>query len=226
MRFRVVNLDGDTIALDHRDSRIHEAVTLEGLLPDVATAMNWPVSHICLVVDNTIVKYIHRISERKRTRLLDLCSVGTECIVQAIKIGPPDKFLPEEVCICDFGGCCCECMVASNRPCEGCGNDGCCRTGNCGHSCCESRCFRGEASDLTLRCLLEGCKPWWDQYPQSSGEEFFMLQNKNRLKRMCSNSPSPYRPKKCTVKAQAIPTFKSERPPKEKVRQPAKKQLK
>ena len=60
-------------------------------------------------------------------------------------------------CLCHFGGCCRLCFVPSNRPCWGCGNNGCCRSANCGCSCCESP--RG--IDPERRCPLMGCRPEW-----------------------------------------------------------------
>ena len=55
-------------------------------------------------------------------------------------------------------------MVPGPSICNGCGNNGCCRSGNCGHDCCE-RYGRNQFSDwhhgLTDRCPQKGCKPSW-----------------------------------------------------------------
>ena len=163
--FRVINaLNGCEIKLDNDklkvSLRIYDNTTLEWLLPRVSEALEYPASHVRLTVGSTTVKYIHRISERKETRLVDLNQPPDRCgrhlIIQAMKLQRPKSFLTSSSCLCDFGGCCMQCMVPSSVYCIGCGNNGCCRSQNCGHKCCEEG-----RQPLNDHCSFRGCKPWW-----------------------------------------------------------------
>ena len=169
MRFNVINaINGEEVVLDSwYSTRIDDNLTLEWLLPIVAEKLEWPVSHTLLLIDDEgtgeriTVGYIHRIRDRTCTRLIDFCSRDTECKnVFVMKLPPPDNFGPGS-CICDFGGCCCECMVPGPYICMSCGNNGCCRCGDCGHKCCEERRAGTQCQGTIRTCAMIGCRPSW-----------------------------------------------------------------
>ena len=137
-------------------ARVYDDTTVESLLPLVADKLSWPISHVQLVIGHTVVRRRHRIADRTRTLLKDFASANAEYpVVQAIK-RPYPEFFPSGLCICDFGGCCCECTVPGFYVCKGCGNNGCCRCGNCGHICCEK-----QLTGFEERCRMVGCIPDW-----------------------------------------------------------------
>ena len=117
-------------------TRIYENTTVEWILPAVAAALSWPVSYVKLVVGQTVVTYAHRIRERTETYMKHFECADKVLIIQATKIPRPATFTDSYpiLCLCDFGRCCCYCV----NGCAGSGNSGCCRSGNCGHDCCES----------------------------------------------------------------------------------------
>ena len=96
-----------------------------------------------------------------------------------VELLPPPPSYTEGLCVCDFGGCCRRCRVPSDFVCEGCGNRGECRSGECGHECCRLMWFvcedRTEAGDVLLQagdvlseagdglsfCAIQGCQPRW-----------------------------------------------------------------
>ena len=92
---------------------------------------------------------------------------------QAFDVGvvllKPDNFKAPELrgfCLCNFGQCCVRCAVPSSYVCWGCGNNGCCRTGDCGHQCCEdideNTCPVGIDQNT---CRRVGCRPEWAHKP-------------------------------------------------------------
>ena len=158
-RLEFVGLDGEIVDVGHDSKRVDENSTLEWFLEPVATALGWPVSHISLTLNRVTVHYIHRISQRTRTKIFDLVgdSAGTKICITVYKWPAPTDFsLRPGLCLCHFGGCCCNCNAPCNRGCWGCGNNGCCRCGNCGHPCCESAEVRPNQG-----CPISGCRPWW-----------------------------------------------------------------
>ena len=96
--FRVINaLNGCEIQLPpYIHLRVRDKITLEWLLPLVSDAFDYPASHVQLIVGSTTVKFIHRISERKQTRLVDLNQpphrYGRPLIIQAMKLPRPKFF--------------------------------------------------------------------------------------------------------------------------------------
>ena len=79
--------------------------------------------------------------------------------IQATRLPPPEDFTNAiGKCLCDFGGCCRACNVPGSQLCWGCGNNGCCRTGNCGHTCCRAVVHRRAQGAV---CPLSGCVPSW-----------------------------------------------------------------
>ena len=124
--------------IDHRlSTRIHNNITLEWILPNVAEALSWPASHVQLIVGQTVVGRAQYSRDRTETFLSDFECTNGLLIIHAVKLPRPEAFTgsgPIVTCLCDFGGCCCFC----EDGCAGSGNNGCCRSGNCGHECCES----------------------------------------------------------------------------------------
>ena len=144
--------------------RIDDNTTLEWILPHVARALHWPASHVRLTAGETAVGYTHRISERGETYLKNILGPGQpKLIIQATKLARPERFERGE-CLCDFGGCCCDCMALGifAYVCPGCGYNGLCGLGDCGHQCCEDkRKPSGATRTFVDRCKIEGCQPYW-----------------------------------------------------------------
>ena len=159
-------LSGSALPLPfHVCCKVRDHSELEWYLQFVSEALQWPVDHLKFVVkdrngEDRIVEYIHRISKRSHTRLLDLFLETDDCIHVSVQLlPPPSDYSNLRHCICDFGSCCTLCMVPGRYGCQGCGNTGCCRSGNCGHPCCE-KADRGEILTQTSFCPYYGCRPW------------------------------------------------------------------
>ena len=165
--FEVRNaLTGEVIDVHPCRTRIDENTIVEWLLPEVAAKLSWPASYVRLMVAETVVVYTHRIRDRNQTFMKNLDPTAEVLALHARKMPRPEYFegVSElKLCLCDFGGCCCYCMVPESG-CNGCGNNGCCRSGNCSHECCE-RYDRNQFSNwhhgFTDRCPQKGCKPSW-----------------------------------------------------------------
>ena len=139
-------------------TRIYPETTVEWLLPYVAEGLQWPISHVQLTVGTTIVKYVHRIKERSMTPLVNFLDEKQLLVIHATRLRRPRR-MGDGLCLCDFGGCCVLCRVPGKRVCKGCGNNGCCRSGNCGHQCCERHVKRPRLADT--HCPFKGCAPAW-----------------------------------------------------------------
>ena len=137
--FEVRNaLTGEVIDVHPCSTRIDENTTVEWILPEVAAKLSWPASYVRLMVAQTVVVYTHRIRDRNQTFMKNLDPTAEVLTLEAMKMPRPEFFEEaSDLCLCDFGGCCCYCMVPGPSVCNGCGNNGCCRSGNCGHGCCE-----------------------------------------------------------------------------------------
>ena len=141
-RFRVQNfLTGCVIDLRDHSTRIRYNTTLEFMLPIVAEALSWPVSHVQLIVGQTVVARAHDIRQRTETFMSNLECTDGVLIIQAVKLPRPDTFIvcddgyaPCDTCLCDFGGCCLFCA----NGCAGSGSNSRCRNGDCRHACCAS----------------------------------------------------------------------------------------
>ena len=160
-RFEVRWINGEEI-----DLYITEHMDIASVFSAIADVVNWPVNYLSLVIGHRHFEYIHRIAWRDRTTLMAL---REECLanntirraedakltIQVVSRGPPDMFW--RGCICDFPGhgCCITGRIDDLKPqcqqslqwgeeshwgCWWCGEDGCCRTGACGHACCELNC--------------------------------------------------------------------------------------
>jgi hypothetical protein len=150
------------VVLPHVSTRVRENTSLEWFLPYVAEAVEWPIDHIALHTLGVTVRYVHRFRDRTATLLEDLASTAghQDRIIPVVVelLPPPLIYNGVGHCVCDFWGCCCLCSVPSASICEGCGNNGCCRAGDCGHPCCEGGAGLG---DVRLLCERQGCRPWW-----------------------------------------------------------------
>lgn len=158
-RFVIHDMEtGLEVAIKRLSMRIYPETTVEWLMSYVAKALSWPISHVQLTVGSTSVKYIHRIKERSRTRLVTFLDEKQPLVIRATRLERP-KRMEDGLCLCDFGGCCVLCRVPGRRECKGCGNNGCCRSGNCGHRCCERNVKRPRLADTY--CQFKGCAPAW-----------------------------------------------------------------
>ena len=180
LRFSLA-LSGVPIDLPHVSKRVYTYTDLEWFLRDVARAVGRPQAYIRL----------HAFGKCVQDQPLN----GTRTLLHALAVEhkhPEDvpidilvELLPAPctytgtLCLCDFGGCCCLCRVPSNTVCEGCGNNGCCRCGNCGHKCCVG--FAGTTAVLPS-CAIQGCQPHWASHS---------LRGRKKGVQMCSVIESP-----------------------------------
>ena len=137
---------------------------IEDLIPILSEKVNWPAGYLILVFEQEVFCLQTRIIDRTHTSFASLMSEGNpqDIILQLFLDAKPSDFTQAPgYCVCDFGGCCCDCAVAGPRVCSGCGNNNWCCSGNCGHSCCELRCQEILENTPIASCPLIGCKPWW-----------------------------------------------------------------
>ena len=164
--FRVVHsVSGQEISLDHISHRINDELTAEWLLGEVATVLKWPVSYVSLMIGSKLLHY------RYTGTFLSEINVDDEVLtIQAYKWPSPEFFADGlALCSCDFGRCCCRCMVPRAFISDCCGNTGCCRCGDCEHPCCQI--FAGQRKGFMEdfeniehgfnHCPKRGCLPWW-----------------------------------------------------------------
>jgi hypothetical protein len=168
-RIRLVRAFSSTeVKLPHVSTRVHEHTPLEWFLPYVAKAVEWPVDYIALHAFGATARQRHKSRGWPATLLHDLAGAaghqGRIITVAVELLPPPAVYSGPAGCICDFGGCCRLCFVPSTGGCVGCGNNGCCRSGDCGHPCCESLVDGwppGGTDGRDRRCDRLGCRPWW-----------------------------------------------------------------
>ena len=159
-RFQVIKAcTGEQIDLGHYSTRIDDVVMVEWILDPVAKALDWPVTHVALNVGDVTVKYVTPRAHRTQTFMKSFVEFGKVLTIQAVRLPRPTEFT-ERNCICDFGGCCRLCLVVQGGSmCSGCGNNGCCRSQNCGHLCCESR--QNNRADIHATCPFTGVLNIW-----------------------------------------------------------------
>jgi len=167
------SVTGIPINLHQCSTRIHDNTTLEWIHPYVAEQLDWPITHVELTAGDVCVRYIRLLRDQSKTFMMDLNVSEDPLIIVAKKLECPQSFGNEEdfaQCLCDFGGCCCYCMVPGENVCSGCGNTGDCRAGNCGHLCCERVQKYGlgftwqvwpPQRHFTAHCPKAGCRTWW-----------------------------------------------------------------
>jgi hypothetical protein len=161
---------GDCINMDPYSTRIDDNTTLEWILPQVAQELSCPIDYVELTAGTTCVRYVHRLKERTHTLMMDLNAFEDPLIIEAARLPRPQSFEDGGACLCAFGGCCCYCMAPGAYVCSGCGNNCCCRSGNCGHQCCEHAEKHGlgifslpagfqQHQPFTAWCPKVGCRP-------------------------------------------------------------------
>ena len=159
-RFEVRDDGGEVIPMTSCSSRINHNTTLEWILPYVAKKLSWPSEYVNLTSKGAVVAHVHEIRNRTQTFMSNLDPASPLLTIYARKLRRPELFdLNHRLCLCDFDGCCRQCAVPGRLPCRGCGNNGCCRTGNCGHACCERN--DNDRFRFLDWCRFKGCRPRW-----------------------------------------------------------------
>ena len=125
-------------------------------------ALAWPREFMTVTVNDESFNFprLRRQQEHLHRRLLDIVETSQREIVVTYYLRMPSNFrdpIANGYCLCAFGGCCKLCIYPSSEVCGGCGNNGCCRTDNCGDECCEGE----EITEPERRCPFLGCKPEW-----------------------------------------------------------------
>lgn len=138
------SLAGEPILLSRWIStRIRIDTNLECYLRHVAEAIDWPMSHIALCPQghpDVTVRMLppDRPDDEEEVFPITLISRlfpnGGDVVVKVMKMSPPVDFCSYGGCACDFGSCCILCTAPDFGVC--CGQDACCRSGDCGHRCC------------------------------------------------------------------------------------------
>ena len=168
-RFEARWMDGTVIDIRYRSTRIDKHTHVDWAIQVVASEVAWPVEYLSFAVGDRVFQYVHRITHRDGTLLIDLWNEchhaghlnndATALVISVIRHPPPDVF--GQRCICDFPGhgCCIngrsdhlreqcqEFLQFQDRihyGCLCCGNNGSCRCGDCGHECCKARRSSGQ----------------------------------------------------------------------------------
>ena len=131
---------GDEIFLPGICMKVRPHSEVEWYFSHIAPLLICPQEFISFVVtdvagDIHVIRYKRLISEGSHTLLTSLKKEADGTVCVAVKCDEAPTDYPTGSCVCDFGGCCRLC--GSNVPRECCGTDGCCRSAECGHECCE-----------------------------------------------------------------------------------------
>ena len=168
-RFELINLlDGEPLDSRNYSSRIFDNTDICWVFEIAAAELDWPRGSLSVVVGERTFKWSHDSALRDRTKLKKLRDEGVKDgdmkAEDTLRVGvicdaPPEEFGSEEggrSCICDFRGhgCCVTGRIdgvgrcrerimqggqEAHYGCRWCGNNGCCRCGDCGHPCCKGR---------------------------------------------------------------------------------------
>jgi hypothetical protein len=153
------SLSGEPILLPvWISTHIRSDTNLEWYLPYVAEAINWPMSHIALFPEDHPDDIVWMLPPTN-TLISRLFPNGGDVVLKVMKMPPPAEFGSYGGCACDFGSCCKLCTAPEPHAC--CGQDACCRCGDCGHWCCEEIVKGNGASvpNMTRVCQRPGCLP-------------------------------------------------------------------
>ena len=145
---------------------IYSDSLVEDLIEPCSAHLDWPTTHLQLAVaGHTFTQPLQR---RGQTRtqfcaILKPKELMQPVVVTVIKQLPPEDFSApnaQSLCICHFGGCCKLCRCPGGGICPGCGNNGCCRSNNCGCDCCKSSVTIAdlERKPMALFCPYKGCR--------------------------------------------------------------------
>jgi len=130
---------------DRMCRRIYEDTTMGWLCEHVPSVVRWPSTRVRLVAAEQVFSHRQLIRERSKTLLSSLAGNDQMLMITVIKLNVPDSLSEfPSLCLCDFVGCCIDgghhCthgLLGPGAECQTCGQDACCRCGDCGHSCCE-----------------------------------------------------------------------------------------
>ena len=174
-RLRVYALGGeelDMLDTSYAIPRPFKYVSLSTRIKDVFSAccetLQWPREFMILRMGGNTYKWPRLLSEQQHLHILVTTLIPSSGSQQLSDVSydftclrrVPHNFQSPDsqgYCLCNFGGCCRLCFVPSSEVCWGCGNNGCCRSVNCGCSCCESP----KGIHPERRCPISGCIPWW-----------------------------------------------------------------
>ena len=147
--------------------QVYPHMTIADLFDACGHALKWPQKFMTLMIGEdgmTIFGYHSEQPYRDEWFLLNFFSASLEEIKITIFLHMPTNIRGGEAkgfCLCYFGGCCKRCYVPSNEICWGCGNNGCCRSKNCGCECCMAEGGRNIQIASMRVCPILGCRPWW-----------------------------------------------------------------
>ena len=132
---------GDEIFLPGICMKVRPHSEVEWYFSHIAPLLICPQEFISFVVtdvagDIHVIRYKRLISEGSHTLLTSLKKEADGTVCVAVKCDEAPTDYPTGLCVCDFGHGCCR-LCGSNVPRECCGTDGCCRSAECGHECCE-----------------------------------------------------------------------------------------
>ena len=153
MRFAIYYMSGEQVPTgNHLSTRIYYNTTVGWLLPAVAGLVQWPASHVQLIIGGETFSH----GETQSKLLKQFKADGNDVVhITVTRLSPPCEY-SELDCVCDFDGCCvgvgvlgrCD-HTGSGSWCVQCGNNGTCRSGSCGHKCCELALAEGRRGEWT-----------------------------------------------------------------------------
>jgi hypothetical protein len=146
---------GEEVPTGHLSTLIYDNTTVGWLLPRVAGLVQWPASHVQLIIGGETFSHVQLLKGRSEKLLKDFEADGDGDVVHitVTRLSPPCEYSECE-CLCDFDGCCVvgvhgRCDHTGSGWCFHCGNNGTCRSGSCGHKCCELAFAEGRRAKWT-----------------------------------------------------------------------------
>jgi hypothetical protein len=146
-RFAIYYMSGEQVPTGRLSTRIDDNTTVGWLLQIVAGLVQWPASHVQLIIGGETFSHVQFLKGRSPKLLSDFEADGDVVHITVTRLSPP-------CCLCDFAGCCVvgvlgRCDHTGSGWCFHCGNNGTCRSGSCGHKCCELAFAEGRRAKWT-----------------------------------------------------------------------------
>ena len=153
----------DTIG---RSIEIHSDDLVEDLFEPCSAALCWSTTHLQLAVAGRTFMQPWQRRKQTQTKFVDILApwelLQPVAVTVIMQLPPEDFSAPGEqrLCVCHFGGCCKLCRCPGSGICPGCGNNGCCRSNDCGCACCEGSVTIAdlERKPRALFCPYKGCR--------------------------------------------------------------------
>ena len=146
--------------------RVKEYTTLRDVFLACSQALSWPCEFMTLIIDDQVFDFPRLISRQGHLDMKVIDVVQPQPLDEILvryHLQIPSNFQDPNAqgyCLCNFGGCCKLCKVPGGEICSGCGNNGCCRSNDCGCECCLAGSTNNSFQPVR-RCPRVGCQPRW-----------------------------------------------------------------